>query len=60
MCFSLLSAVLINTMAKSNEWRKGFIWLTCSDHSPSLKEVGPRTQTRAETGDCRPELEQKP
>lgn len=45
MCFSLLSAVLINTMAKSNEWRKGFIWLTCSDHSPSLREA--KAGTRA-------------
>lgn len=33
-----LSAAVINTMAKSNVWRKEFIWLT-HHPSPSLREV---------------------
>jgi hypothetical protein len=29
---------------------KGFVWLTCPRHSPSLKEVGNSTQSGQEPG----------
>lgn len=49
-CLWLLSLVtVIQTMTKSNVERKGFIWLTYSDHSSS--------QAGSQTGK---ELEQRP
>ncbi|MGE9715064.1 hypothetical protein ACQP3F_25900, partial [Escherichia coli] len=38
----------INTMTKNKLWKKGFIWLTLSHHSPSLKEARTGTKTGAE------------
>jgi hypothetical protein len=43
---NMLSIAAINTMVKSNLERKGFTWLPCPDHRPSLTEARAGFQTR--------------
>jgi hypothetical protein len=35
--------LLISTVTQSDVGKKGFHWLICHNHSPSLREVKPRT-----------------
>jgi hypothetical protein len=47
---SLLFIAVINSIIKSDLWRKAFIWLTCLHHRWPLSEVGAVTQTETEAG----------
>lgn len=45
-CPILLFVTVIKIMTNSNLYRKLSIWLTCSDHSPTLREAKSGTQGR--------------
>ena len=38
-CIGMCYVAAINIMTKGNLEKKGFLWLTCSNHSPSLREI---------------------
>lgn len=45
---NLLPRTVINTITKSNWWRKGFIWFTCLHHRQSMTDVRAITQTESD------------